>query len=119
MDLLNADLPSLPGLAVADGELTYQGKKWDGMSGSDQLKVGVAIPYRQSPETLPNCGFVLLDKLEQMDLWTPCRSQWLGRLRGVQAIARRVSTGKMNAQLLSRMVMSREQIISSGRTSKI
>ena len=37
IDLLKgADLP-LPGLSVVDGELTYQGHKWDNMSGSDQL----------------------------------------------------------------------------------
>ncbi|MFA6778146.1 MAG: AAA family ATPase, partial [Bacilli bacterium] len=38
-DLLKgAELP-LEGLSVEDGELTYNGKKWDCMSGSDQLKV--------------------------------------------------------------------------------
>ena len=37
-DLLqNAELP-LPGLSVMDGELIYNGKKWDCMSGSDQCK---------------------------------------------------------------------------------
>src|SRR5690606_22171281 len=39
IDLLtNANLP-LPGLSVQDGELVYNGQKWDNMSGSDQLKV--------------------------------------------------------------------------------
>lgn len=88
-DLLNnADLP-LPGLSVTDGELTYEGKKWDGMSGSDQLKVSVAIVRKLNPE----CGFVLLDKLEQMDLDTLNEfGQWL-EAEGLQAIATRVSTG--------------------------
>ena len=64
IDLLKgADLP-LPGLSVVEGELTYQGHKWDNMSGSDQLKVSVAIVRKLNPK----CGFVLLDKLEQMDL---------------------------------------------------
>ena len=43
MNLLkNADLP-LPGLSVEDGELVYNGQKWDNMSGSDQMKVSTAI----------------------------------------------------------------------------
>ena len=42
-DLLNnADLP-LPGLSVADGELIFEGQKWDNMSGSQQLRVATAI----------------------------------------------------------------------------
>ena len=36
-----ADLP-LPGLSVDDGALTYQGKRWGDMSGSDQLRVATA-----------------------------------------------------------------------------
>lgn len=89
MDLLNhADLP-LPGLSVEDGELTYNGNKWDGMSGSDQLKVSTAIVRKLNPK----CGFVLLDKLEQMDLDTLNDfGQWLEN-EGLQAIATRVSTG--------------------------
>lgn len=89
MDLLkNADLP-LEGLSVEDGELTYKGKKWDGMSGSDQLKVSTAIVRKLNPK----CGFVLIDKLEQMDLDTLKEfGQWLEK-EGLQAIATRVSTG--------------------------
>lgn len=61
--LLGANLP-LPGLSVEDGELVYMGKPWDCMSGSDQLKVSAAIVRAIKPQ----CGFVLLDKLEQMDM---------------------------------------------------
>lgn len=88
-DLLKeADLP-LPGLGVEDGELVYHGQKWDNMSGSEQLKVSAAIVRRLNPE----CGFVLLDKLEQMDLDTLHEfGQWLEQ-EGLQAIATRVSTG--------------------------
>lgn len=88
-DLLNkADLP-LPELSVVDGELTYKGFKWDNMSGSDQLKVSTAIVRKLNPK----CGFVLLDKLEQMDLDTLKEfGQWLEQ-EGLQAIATRVSTG--------------------------
>ena len=86
--LKGADLP-LPGLSVVDGELTYDGKKWDGMSGSDQLKVSVAIVRKLNPK----CGFVLLDKLEQMDMNTLQEfGAWLEG-EGLQAIATRVSTG--------------------------
>ena len=86
--LSGAQLP-LPGLSVEDGELTYHGKKWDGMSGSDQLKVATAIVRSLNPE----CGFVLVDKLEQMDLHTLREfGQWL-ESQNLQAIATRVSTG--------------------------
>lgn len=89
IDLLKgADLP-LPGLSVVDGDLTYNGFKWDNMSGSDQLKVAVAIVRKLNP----SCGFVLLDKLEQMDVQTLNEfGQWLEQ-EGLQVIATRVSTG--------------------------
>ena len=86
--LEGASLP-LEGLSVEDGELTYRGFKWDNLSGADQMKVGVAIVRRLNP----NCGFVLLDKLEQMDLDTLDEfGRWL-RQEDLQAIATRVSTG--------------------------
>lgn len=88
-DLLNnADLP-LSELSIEDNELTYKGKKWDSMSGSDQLRVSTAIVRKLNPD----CGFVLLDKLEQMDLRTLTEfNTWLEQ-EGLQAIATRVSTG--------------------------
>lgn len=87
--LEHADLP-LDGLSVEDSELIYNGKKWDCMSGSDQLKVATAIVRKLNP----NCGFVLLDKLEQMDLKTLAEfGEWL-KEEGLQAIATRVSTGE-------------------------
>lgn len=87
--LLNgADLP-LPGLSVEDGVLTYKGKRWRDMSGSDQLRVATAIVRRLNPD----CGFVLLDKLEQMDLTTLTEfAAWL-EAEDLQAIATRMSTG--------------------------
>lgn len=86
--LNNADLP-LPGLSVVDGELTYNGQRWDNMSGSDQLKVSTAIVRKLKPD----CGFILLDKLEQMDMKSLEEfGQWLEQ-EGLQAIATRVSTG--------------------------
>lgn len=84
----NADLP-LEGLSVEDGDLIYNGFKWDNMSGSEQLKVATAIVRKLNP----NCGFVLIDKLEQMDLTTlNTFGEWL-ESEGLQAIATRVSTG--------------------------
>lgn len=83
-----ADLP-LPGLSVEDSALTYNGKRWADMSGSDQLRVATAIVRKLNPD----CGFVLLDKLEQMDLRTLRDfGEWLEQ-EGLQAIATRVSTG--------------------------
>ncbi|MGT2708620.1 AAA family ATPase [Streptococcus panodentis] len=86
--LTNADLP-LEGLSVDDGELLYLGQRWDNMSGSQQLQVATAIVRKLKPE----CGFVLIDKLEQMDQVTLQEfGQWLEREK-LQAIATRVSTG--------------------------
>ena len=86
--LQNAPLP-LPGLSVSDGELTYEGKKWDCMSGSAQLRVAAAIVRKLNPK----CGFVLLDNLEAMDIDTLREfGEWLTQ-EGLQAIATRVSTG--------------------------
>ncbi len=87
--LESVDLP-LPELSVREGELIYKGQQWDNMSGSDRLKVSAAIVRKLNPK----CGFVLLDKLEQMDLQTLNEfGQWLEQ-EGLQAIATRVSTGE-------------------------
>lgn len=84
----SAELP-LPGLSVKDGKLIYNNMPWDGMSGSDQLKVATAIVRKLNPQ----CGFVLMDKLEQMDLETLQKfGAWL-KAEGLQVIATRVSTG--------------------------
>ena len=59
------------------------------MSGSEQLKVATAIVRELNPE----CGFVFIDKLEQMDIETMEEfGKWLEN-EGLQAIATRVSTG--------------------------
>lgn len=89
MLLSSAELP-LPGLAVEDGELTYKGQKWDNMSGSQRLIVSTAIVRKLNP----SCGFVLMDKLEQMDLKTLREfGEWLEQ-ENLQVIATRVSTGE-------------------------
>ncbi len=59
------------------------------MSGSEQLKVSTAIVRKLKPD----CGFVLIDKLEQMDVQTLQEfGQWLEQ-ENLQAIAARVTTG--------------------------
>lgn len=73
------------------GELTYHGRKWDAMSGSDPPIAWVSTAIVRALN--PQCGFVLLDKLEQMDLHTLHEfGAWL-EAQGLQAIATRVSTG--------------------------
>lgn len=78
----------LPDLTVADGELVYRGQRWDCMSGSEQLRVSIAIASAIKPE----CRFVLVDKLEQMDSDTmDALNQW-AQDHDLQVIATRVST---------------------------
>lgn len=89
IDLLQSAPLPLPELSVLDGELVYKGRKWDCMSGAEQLMVATAIVRQLNP----SCGFVLLDKLEQMDIETMQQfGTWLSSV-GLQAIATRVSTG--------------------------
>lgn len=94
--LEGADLP-LPGLTVEQGELLYGGRKWDCMSGAEQLRVGTAIVRKLNPQ----CGFVLLDKLEQMDAGTLSDfGSWLEQEQ-LQAIATRVSKGEECSVIIS------------------
>lgn len=87
--LEGANLP-LRELGINDNnELTYRGFAWDGMSSSEQLRVATAIVRRLNPD----CGFVLIDKLEQLDTDTlKDFGAWL-EAEGLQAICTRVSTG--------------------------
>jgi hypothetical protein len=86
--LEGAQLP-LPGLTVKDGALLFNGKQWDCLSGAEQLRVGAAIVRAIKP----SCGFVLIDKLEQMDLDTLRDfGAWL-EAENLQCIATRVSVG--------------------------
>ena len=87
--LKDADFP-LDGLSVNDQcELAYNGQSWDCMSGSQQLIVSCAIASRVNP----SCRFVLMDKLEQLDLDTLAEfDEWL-KTQDLQCIATRVSTG--------------------------
>lgn len=90
-----AEMP-LDGLSVEDGVLTYHGQAWDNMSGAEQLKCAAAIVRKLNPE----CGFVLMDKLEQMDLDTLREfGAWL-EAEGLQVLATRVSTGEECAVII-------------------
>ncbi|MDQ0202506.1 AAA family ATPase [Pectinatus haikarae] len=90
-----ADLP-LPELTVQSGNLIYKNQQWDCMSASEQLKVATAIVRKLNPE----CGFVLMDKLEQMDSDTLQEfGAWLEQ-EGLQAIATRVSTSANECSII-------------------
>ena len=86
--LKDADLP-LPELSAEQGRLTYKGQTWNDMSGSEQLKVATAIVRKLNP----SCGFVLVDKLEQLDMDTLKEFGAWAQDQGLQIIGTRVSTG--------------------------
>lgn len=86
--LQGGELP-LDGLSIEDGALVYNGQRWDCMSGSDQLKVATAVVRKLKPE----CGFVLVDKLEQMDATTMRQFGEWAESQGLQIIATRVTDG--------------------------
>lgn len=77
----------LPGLSVEDGELTLHGDRWDAMSGSSQLVAAAAVAKALRPE----CGFVLVDKLEQMDPITLAAFGRWAEGEGLQIIGTRVT----------------------------
>lgn len=89
MQLLNnIDMP-LPDLTIQDSTLVYRGHVWSDMSSAEQLEVATAIVRRLNPA----CGFVLVDKLEQLDTQTLQEfGQWC-EAQGLQVIGTRVSTG--------------------------
>lgn len=111
--LTNANLP-LEGLSVYDGKLLYQDQEWDNMSGSQQLIVATAIIRKLKPD----CGFVLIDKLEQMDKQTLEQfGQWLEK-EGLQAIATRVSTGDECSIIIEDGYSVKPEIIASASDNK-
>lgn len=84
-----ASLP-LEGLSIdEENRLTYQGQTWGDMSGSEQLRVATAIVRATKPE----CGFILLDKLEQFDRQQLAEFGAWAESEGLQVIGTRVSTG--------------------------
>ncbi len=82
-----APLP-LDGLSIdEEGRLTYMGHTWGDMSGSEQLRVATAIVRA----TKPDCGFVLVDELEQMDPETLADFGAWAESEGLQVIGTRVA----------------------------
>ena len=89
LDLLKgANLP-LEGLSIEDSALIYKGQKWDNMSSAEQLIVATSIVRKLNPQ----CGMVLVDKLEQMDTETLKEFGEWAEKEGLQIIGTRVSTG--------------------------
>lgn len=78
----------LPELSVEDGVLTYRGQVWSDMSGAEQLRVATAIVRA----TKPGCGFVLVDKLEQLDPVQLAEFAAWCEGEGLQVIGTRVAT---------------------------
>lgn len=93
--LEGAELP-LPGLGMENGALVYKGQAWDCMSASEQLRVATAIVRRLNPD----CGFVLIDKLEQLDSQTLHDfGTWLEN-ENLQVIATRVTSSGDDCTLI-------------------
>lgn len=86
--LEGANMP-LDDLDVKDGYLVYNGITWSDMSSAEQLRVATAIVRALKPD----CGFVLVDKLEQMDTQTLADFGSWAQSVGLQVIGTRVSTG--------------------------
>lgn len=86
--LKSASMP-LDGLDVVDGELVYNGRKWDCMSTMEQMKVSVAVCRAMKPE----CGFCLVDRLESFDLHELGEFAAWAEAEGLQVIGTRVSDG--------------------------
>jgi predicted ATP-dependent endonuclease of OLD family len=96
IDLLdNANLP-LPGLGVDGEELTFNGKKWDCMSSAEQIMVAVAIVK----ELNPKCGFILVDKLEQIDSESLHSFRAWIKAMNLQLIGTRVSTNPSECDII-------------------
>jgi len=69
-------------LEVVEGDLVFKGQRWDCMSGSQRLIVATAISRAFKPE----CGFVLVDELEQMDWKTIEQFDSWAVSQGIQVI---------------------------------
>lgn len=113
--LEGADMP-LEGLSVEDGKLMYNGSAWGEMSGSEQLRVATAIVRRVKPE----CGFVLVDKLEQMDPATLAEFGEWAQSQGLQVIGTRVATDETCTVVIEdgRAVARAAQVPSEDKSAK-
>lgn len=86
--LAGVDMP-LEGLTVDEqGALVYRGSTWDDMSAAEQLRVATAVVRALKPE----CGFVLVDKLEQFDAGQLAAFGEWAEAEGLQIIGTRVAS---------------------------
>lgn len=85
--LEGADLP-YPGLSYQNKHIYLNGIAWDCISESKKYIVACAIVMRINP----NCKFVLMDKLEQLDSDTLAEFDKWVRDHGLQVIATRVTS---------------------------
>lgn len=96
IDLLSKVKMPYPGVSIENGELVYNGKKWDCWSGSQRLKIGTAIARADNP----SCGWVCCDNFESLDYQTQCEfGAWLEQ-EGLQVIATRVSTNSEECTII-------------------
>ena len=103
--LASVQMP-LPGLSVEQGVLVYKSARWDCLSSIEQFRVAVAICHQLKPE----CGFVLLDRLEAFDLHQLAEfNAWL-KGQGMQAIATRVSEGAECSIIIEDGCVSEEEL---------
>lgn len=79
----------LEGLSIQSGEITYRGQMWSDLSHAEQIRVGTAIVRADNPD----CGFVLIDKLEALDADSLKELHNWAVKEDLQIIATRVSTG--------------------------
>ena len=87
--LLNGASMPLESLSVDNDTLTYKERAWDCMSHSDQMITATAICRAVNPKM----GFVLLDKIEAMDMSTlQVFGEWLNQ-EDLQVISTKVSQG--------------------------
>ena len=89
-DLLAAAKMPLDGLTIQEDALCYKGKAWDCMSHAEQLIAATAVVRNLNPAQ----GFVLIDKVEAMDLKTLAEFGKYLTDTGLQAITTRVSRGE-------------------------
>ena len=93
--LQGAGLP-YPGLSVENKVVTLNGKAWDCMSESMKIRVGCAIVMRINP----NCKFMYIDKLEQLDSDSLAELNQFAIDHDIQIIGTRVTSNPDDCTLI-------------------
>jgi len=94
--LASAKMPD-PDIGInEDGELAYKGDTWEALAGSDELILCAKIVSRLNPE----CRFILIDGLEQMDGDTLAGFDKWSEDAGFQVIGTRVTADPDEATLI-------------------